>query len=71
MADALDAKWEKLMVIMERLASQPAPTINVNVHMADGSVRRKRQPAQSGPISDAENPSEFPEPGGQPRPYVS
>ena len=52
------------MAMMERLASQPAPTINVNVNL-DGKKKR------ASVLSDPSNPSEFPEPGGQPRPYVS
>lgn len=64
MADAVDAKWDKLVAMMERLASQPAPTINVNVNL-DGKKKR------AAVLSDPSNPSEFPEPGGQPRPYVS
>ncbi len=63
MSDSIDAKWDKLMVMMERLASQP-PTVNVNVNLSDG--KKKRQV-----ISNPDNPPEFPEPGGHPRPYVS
>ena len=61
-----DDKWEKLLAIVERLSSQPPPTINVNVVVPDGGRKKKPDTSGSSPAQEDVN-----EPRRQPHPFVS
>jgi len=58
-ASEWERRLDRLLAVMERMAQQQAPTINVNVQEA---VAKRRKKAVEGDI---------PDPGGQPRPWVS
>jgi hypothetical protein len=67
-AGDLNEKWEKLVAIAERLASQP---VVVNVNFGDGTTTTKRKRGALRPITSPETEPEVPEPTGYPRPFVS
>ena len=66
MIDLTD-KFEKLMAIVERLATQHAPIVNVNITL-DG---KKKSLPQRVTTDNPANPGDIPDPGGMPRPFVS
>jgi len=66
MQDPFAAHFERLIALMERMASAQ-PIINVHVNIPDLSSPRKKQRDQD----LMENDKELPEPGGMPHPWVS
>jgi hypothetical protein len=71
MPDQLDAKWERLVAIAERLANQGPPSVNVHIHV-DSAGKRKRINDQN---KFGESQGEDAEPvdvgARAPHPYVS
>ena len=64
-ASEWERRLDRLLAVMERMAQQQAPTINVNVQ--EVVAQKKKRSAVSSP----ETEGDVPEPGGQPRPWVS